>query len=157
MSLARAGEHALSHLAALLRLRIPGKPLLFEEYGAKRNYGSLDQRDSTFKTVLEMTLKSAADADSAVGGSTFWLLAGSDKTRDYDGYTVYMRDASTVALIRSHAEAMCALQPEAADEDEPTVSLLARVDPKLYAEEGGVATNETALLGQEATAEALPG
>jgi hypothetical protein len=81
---------------------------LFEEYGAKRNYGSLDQRDAMFRLVFDSAEKAAADANSAsaVGGWLFWILAGSSSVPDYDGYTVYMSDSSTTQLIRVHARAL---------------------------------------------------
>lgn len=93
----------LSHLDAGKRI---GKPLVFEEFGAKRYYGSLDQRDSMFKTVFDATERAADDDGSAVGGDMFWILAGSRNVPDYDGYTVYMSDSSTVQIIDGHTSDM---------------------------------------------------
>lgn len=76
--------------------------MLAEEFGAKRYYDSLSQRDELFSAVFAITQAEMLDNSSAVGGDLFWLLSAAG-VPDYDGYTIYLRDTSTAQIIREHA------------------------------------------------------
>ena len=93
-----------SHLAEAQRV---GKPLLLEEFACDR---ILENRDSLYALVYGITAATAVQPGNAVGGTLFWLLAGTPTVPDYDGYTVYSdRDAGTVALVRQQSECLASL------------------------------------------------
>ena len=77
-----------------------GKPFVLEEFGAPRWW-----RDSLFDSTYDISYN-AAVAGGAVGGDLLWLLAGSTSVPDYDSYTVYPGDASTLAKVTNQVARM---------------------------------------------------
>ena len=75
---------------------------MLEEFGAPRWW-----RDELFSSTYDLGWSAAAaSGGGAVGGQIFWLLAGSSSQPDYDTYTVYPGDASTLALVRQQVGRM---------------------------------------------------
>ena len=87
-------------LCGLTSLCIEGKPFILEEFGAPRWW-----RDELYANTYDLTYGAAINGE-AVGGDMLWLLAGSSSVPDYDTYTVYPGDASTLALVTSQAQRM---------------------------------------------------
>ena len=79
---------------------LAGKPFILEEFGAPRWW-----RDELYASTYDLSYGAAINGE-AVGGDMLWLLAGSSSVPDYDTYTVYPGDASTLALVASQVARM---------------------------------------------------
>ena len=77
-----------------------GRPFILEEFGAPRWW-----RDELFANTYDLSYGAAINGE-AVGGDVLWLLAGSSSVPDYDTYTVYPGDASTLALVANQVQRM---------------------------------------------------
>jgi len=84
----------------LMPLHPAGKPFILEEFGAPRWW-----RDELYANTYDLTYGAAINGE-AVGGDMLWLLAGSSSVPDYDTYTVYPGDTSTLALVTNQVQRM---------------------------------------------------
>ncbi len=102
-----------------------GKPLVLEEFGLARDWDPLHDiynpgspvtyRDRFYQAMFDLAYASMA-AGGSVGGDNFWAWAGlsrpgngwiGDPPHETPGwYSVYDSDASTLAIITTHAEAV---------------------------------------------------
>ena len=73
------------------------KPVVLEEFGKHR---PLDVRDRFFRRVYELLREDGRNA--ARSGSLFWLFVPNE-IEDYDGFSVYASDATTLSIVRDDA------------------------------------------------------
>ncbi len=110
-----------------------GKPIVLEEFGINRDHGayaagaSTEFRDRYYGAVFDVLHRRAAAGDP-IAGSNFWAWGGAGRTTNADFmwkpgddfvgdppqepqglYSVFDTDASTLAIIKAHAEKMHAL------------------------------------------------
>jgi mannan endo-1,4-beta-mannosidase len=111
-----------------------GKPIVLEEFGINRDDGSFSPstttvyRDRFYGQIFALIERRAAAGD-AIAGSNFWAWGGVGRTANHDFmwkagdsfvgdppqepqglYCVFDSDASTIAIIRAHAEQMAKLR-----------------------------------------------
>lgn len=107
-----------------------GKPIVLEEFGINRDEGSFSPaattvyRDRFYQGIFELLARRAVAGD-AIAGSNFWAWGGAGRTNNADFmwkkgdgfvgdppqepqglYCVFDSDASTIAIITSHAMTM---------------------------------------------------
>ncbi len=112
-----------------------GKPIVLEEFGINRDNGvypadaGTEYRDRYYRAVFDLLYERAVAGD-AIAGSNFWAWGGAGRTTNADFmwkpgddfvgdppqepqglYSVFDSDASTLAIIKEHAEQMQALGP----------------------------------------------
>lgn len=110
-----------------------GKPIVLEEFGINRDNGlyavdaGTEYRDRYYRAVFDL-LYARASAGDPIAGSNFWAWGGAGRTTNADFmwnpgddflgdppqepqglYSVFDSDASTLAIIKEHAEKMQAL------------------------------------------------
>jgi mannan endo-1,4-beta-mannosidase len=117
----KARDYVHDHMAKAHRL---GKPLVLEEFGLARDTSTGDHldpaaptthRDRFFRTVFEL-VEASVIAGGALQGDNFWAGGGEgrppgpwlgDPPHEPAGwYSVYDVDASTLQLLRDHANAL---------------------------------------------------
>jgi len=74
------------------------KPIILEEFGKHR---PLPIRDRFFRRVYELLREDGRNP--ARSGSLFWLFVPAD-VEDYDGFSVYSTDESTLAIVKEDAK-----------------------------------------------------
>ena len=128
---AKVGDYLAQHVRQAVQLN---KPLVIEEFGFPRDGGLFDPRTPTtyrdrfYRLIYDAVLASAASGGPLVG-SNFWAWGGEGRAGASDHkfrpgdtsylgdpphepqgwYSVFNSDGSTKALIRSHADALAAL------------------------------------------------
>ena len=113
--------------------RTLGKPLIMDEFGLGRDGGIIDPGTPTkardrYYSLIYRILEDSVRAGAPISGSNFWAWGGEGSARHEDGMwkpgdpfvgdppqepqglnSVFVSDASTLAIIRAHGEAMRAL------------------------------------------------
>jgi mannan endo-1,4-beta-mannosidase len=113
-----------------------GKPIVLEEFGMNRDGGSFAPsattvvRDRYYRAIFALLEKRAAEG-APIAGSNFWAWNGAGRTTnsdfmwkpgdDFNGdppqeaqglYGVFDTDASTIAIIKAHAQKMAAIDAD---------------------------------------------
>jgi mannan endo-1,4-beta-mannosidase len=127
---AKAHDYLNWHIDTAQRM---GKPIVLEEFGMNRDGGSFAPsasttiRDRYYREIFELLEKRAAEG-APIAGSNFWAWNGAGRTTnpdfmwkpgdDFNGdppqeaqglYGIFDSDASTIAIIKAHAQNMKAL------------------------------------------------
>lgn len=127
---AKTLEYIAAQTAIAKRL---GKPLIIEEFGFPRDGGSFDPAAATtfkdrFYGLIYGAVAESMKKDGPIAGSNFWAWGGEGRAQHADHlfvrgdtaylgdpphepqgwYSVFDSDASTQALVRSHASALVA-------------------------------------------------
>jgi mannan endo-1,4-beta-mannosidase len=72
------------------------KPLIIEEFGKRK---PVSVRDQFFTRVFTLASEERRRPSTPSVGCLFWLLSPTS-VNDYDGFTVYTEDASTLSIVR---------------------------------------------------------
>lgn len=123
---AKVAEYLTRHIALATEL---GKPLVIEEFGYPRDGGGYDPASSTaYKDRYYRQIYEAVEANPIIAGSNFWAWNGEGRAvhgdhRFHPGdtawlgdpphepqgwYGVFDSDATTVAVIKTHAKLLAA-------------------------------------------------